>query len=285
MTRRVLIAGCGYVGTALGLELARSGSEVWGLRRSASGMPAEIRPVEADLRDRGSLALPEGLTHVVYAASPDARDDASYADAYARGIENLLGVLTARETMPERLVFVSSTSVYERDDGGWVDERSPTEATHAGARRLLEGEAVARSAPFPAVVIRFAGIYGPSRTRLLEQVRAGEARLPRGHPRYTNRIHRDDCAGSIAHLLSLDAPDPLYLGVDDEPADLADVMRWLAAEMGVPEPPEAEEGAEPSGRRYRTSKRCSNARLIASGYRLRFPTYREGYRALLDTGR
>ncbi len=279
---RVLIAGCGYVGTALGERLAKDGHDVWGLRREVAGLPASIAPLRADLRDPRTLAdLPSDLGWVVYAAAPDGHDDASYRDTYVRGLENLLGVWAARGERPARLVFVSSTSVYAQRDGGWVDEGSPTEPTHHSGRRLLEAEAIAGSGPGTSVVIRFAGIYGPGRTGLVEQVRRGEARVPAGGPRWTNRIHRDDCAGAIAHLLSLGDPAPLYLGVDDEPADFGEVVRWLAAELGAPEPSVEEPDAPRGGRFTRSSKRCSNARLRSSGYRFAYPTFRDGYRALL----
>ena len=137
--------------------------------------------------------------------------------------------------------------------------------------------------------MRFGGIYGPGRTRLIDSVREGSATCPAGPPLYTNRIHRDDCARVLEHLLFLDDPAPLYIAVDDEPAPLDDVLDWLAQRLGVAPPlrtdqaiskPGAEQRADPA-LRMRASKRCSNARLRASGFQFRYPTYREGYAALL----
>jgi len=108
-------------------------------------------------------------------------------------------------------------------------------------------------------------------------VRAGAETLPRA-PHYTNRIHRDDAARACAHLLALERPAARYVGVDAEPADRADVLRWLAARLGVPAPRgDCDENAAPTG------KRCSSALLRASGFELTFPSYREGYSALLAT--
>ena len=286
MSERVLIAGCGYVGTALGARLAREGATVWGLRRSAAGLPSAIAKVEADLCDRRSLAaLPEGIDSVVYAASPDRGDPAGYEAAYVRGLETLLDVLRTRGETPERLVLVSTTGVYAQRDGSWVDETSVAEPSDETGRSVLAGEAIARSSGAHAIVIRFSGIYGPGRTRLVSQVRDGTARLPAQAPWYTNRIHRDDCAGAIAHLLALPEPAELYLGTDHAPADLGEVMRFLASELGVEPPDTADEqdGTEPGppARRRRTSKRCRNDRLVASGYVFVHPSYREGYRALI----
>jgi len=143
------------------------------------------------------------------------------------------------------------------------------------------------NSPWPAVVIRFGGIYGPGRTRLIDSVRAGTATRPAGPPLYTNRIHRDDCARVLEHLLFLPTPAPLYLAVDDDPAPLGEVLSWLATQIDVPEPPLAvSQPLKPGGRggdpaaRARASKRCRHTRLRASGFQFRYPSYRDGYAAL-----
>lgn len=283
---KVLIAGCGDLGAALGVALAAAGDEVFGLRRHPEGLPDAIRPLAADLdRPETLLALPE-VDSVVYAVAAERSTDEAYRRAYVDGVQNLLASPACERHPPQRFLFVSSTAVYAQDDGAWIDEASPAAATHFRAARLLEGEALVRTgAPrgMLTTVLRLAGIYGPGRLRLVDQVRAGRATYPPGPPRYGNRIHRDDAAGALAHLLRLPAPQALYLGVDDAPEDLRVVLTWLAAELGAP-PPRREEAAA-AGSPERTSKRCSNALLTAAGYRLRFPTYREGYAALLRAPR
>ena len=113
--------------------------------------------------------------------------------------------------------------------------------------------------------------------RLLESVRAGRVTIPRGRVRYTNRIHRDDAAGALAHLAGLDEVPPVVLGVDDEPAERGDVLRWLARALGAPAPREVEPEPGVPDR----GKRCRNALLRSTGYALRYPTFREGYGAVL----
>jgi nucleoside-diphosphate-sugar epimerase len=132
---------------------------------------------------------------------------------------------------------------------------------------------------FPATVIRFGGIYGPSRTRLIDSLRAGSATCVAQPPLYTNRIHRDDCAAALAHLMTLAEPESLYLGVDDDPAPQCQVLGWLAARLGVAGPRVVAEQAAARGQR--ANKRCRNTRLRASGFRFRYPSYRDGYRAML----
>jgi nucleoside-diphosphate-sugar epimerase len=275
---RVLIAGCGDVGTALGLELARDGHVVFGLRRRADALPRPLVPVAADLRDPATLRdLPRDCDALVYAAAADGFDDAAYRAAYVDGLAHVLHALGAP---PGRLVYTSSTAVYAQADGSVVDEDSPATPAGFSGLRLLEGERLARDAG--GVVLRLAGIYGPGRTRLVDQVRAGTATCPDGPATWTNRIHRDDCAGAIHHLLALRDPAPLWVGVDDEPAPLCAVLDWLAARLGVPPPRRVPPGGGDGGRRERTNKRCSNARLRRSGWVPRHPTFRDGYAAMLD---
>lgn len=271
---RILIAGCGDVGGALGRLLVDAGHTVWGLRRRPDALPPGLRPIAADLTDAASLkGLPDGLDAVFYTAAATGRDENHYRRAYVDGPTRLLAALHDSGQRPRRVLFTSSTAVYAQNDGGWVDEDSPAAAQGFAGRLLRQGEAAVLDGPFPATVIRFAGIYGPRRTRLIDSLRAGTAACAPG--RYTNRIHRDDAAAALAHLLDLDAPAPLYLGVDDTPALHCEVLDWLARQLGVA-PPRLDEGAARAG-----SKRCSNARLRAGGFRPRYPGYRQGYAALL----
>jgi nucleoside-diphosphate-sugar epimerase len=296
----VLLAGCGDLGTEAGLRFAAAGHRVVGWRRSAEKLPAAIEGVGADLSSGGLPPLPADTTAVVVALAADAPTEDAYRAAYVDGLANVLDAVLAAGRGPGsggpnsvgRVLFVSSTAVYGDAGGGWVDES--TTATPGGfsgrilreAEELLHGRL--RGTGIRPVVLRLGGIYGPGRTRLIDQVRGGSATVPAG-PRFTNRIHRDDAAAAIVHLCSMDpSPGPLYLGVDNEPAELGEVQRFLAAELGLPRPPSASRsggstahgtaGGEPS---RGGNKRCSNALLRATGFEFEYPSFREGYRAIL----
>jgi len=278
---RILIAGCGYVGSVLGERLVAVGHEVWGLRRQAVALPDGVQLLRADLARIDSLrVVPSDVDFVVYAAGPKSGDERDYRDAYIDGPGNLLRALSELGERPRRIFFVSSTSVYGQSRGEWVDEESPTDPRRFAGEILLTAERLIAAGDVPATMLRLAGIYGPGRARLVERVRSGEAAIDPTGPRYTNRIHRDDAAGALAHLIALPKPERCYLGVDAEPADEADVLRWLAAELGVPPPRGRGEAENPPVRRS-GSKRCRSDRLRSSGYELRYPTFREGYRELL----
>ena len=272
---RTLIAGAGYVGNALAQCLLGQGHDVWVLRRSATAPPAGACAFRADLVVPGALEALPPVDLVFYTAAADERSDASYRLAYVEGLARLLERLARMEPRPRRLLFTSSTSVYGQQDGEWVDETSPTEPSDFAGRRLLEGEALVRGAPCPGTVLRLGGIYGPGRSSLIERARAG-ASLPSG---YTNRIHRDDAAAALAHLAVLPQAEATVLGVDSEPALACEVLAWLAQRLALPTPRPAA-GAAPPVRGVR-GKRCRNTRLLATGFRFRYPSYREGYGALL----
>ena len=273
----ILIAGCGYVGTALGVRLAAEGHGVWGLRRHPDGLPDGVRPLAADLSDASTLRLlPRDLDVVYYTAGAADRTEAAYRSAYVDGPRHLLEALQRQGQRPRRVLFTSSTGVYAQDGGEWVDENSPAAAVAspaAGSCWRVSG--FFWTAAFPATVVRLAGIYGPERTRLVDSLRQGGATYRENPPSYLNLIHRDDCAGALRHLATAARPASLYIGVDYQPVDRGTLLRWLSGLLNTPPPRLV---ADADGRRR--NKRCRNARLVASGYAFHYPTFKHGYSAI-----
>jgi len=277
----LLIAGCGDVGSRLGERLAASGWCVHGLRRRVAALPPSILALPGDLENPQCPAdWPAGrIDYLVYCAAASRHDEAGYRAAYVEGLRHVLDWLSGHGQRPRRLLFVSSTGVYGQRDGEWVDEDSPTEPQGFSGQILLEAERLALHSGLPASVVRLAGLYGPGRERLIEQVRRGAHADPQ-RPLYANRIHSEDAAGLLAFLLEAAARGvalaDCYLGGDDEPAPLHEVVAWLRGRLGV-----SGEGAESIGRRG-GSKRCRNARARRLGWVPGYPGYREGYAALLS---
>ncbi len=275
MTERVLLAGCGDLGMRTAQRLLARGDEVWALRRSPPVDEGDgLRWLCGDLTRPESLqSLPAGLTQVVYAPTPGAREEAAYRAVFVDGLKHLMTALT--DAPLRRVLFVSSSAVYGEHGDAWVDEQTPPAPPGFNGRVLLEAEGWLAAQRMPTVVLRLAGIYGPGRMQLVERIRAGEARVPRDPPHWSNRIHADDAAGAIAHLLSLPQAEPVYIGVDDTPLPMHVLYEELARLAGAPRPGE---GPAPAGI---GSKRLSNARLRASGFVPRWPDARDGYRSLL----
>lgn len=260
----VLIAGAGDVGSRLAaLRIAR-GDDVIALRRRDVPASAGVRCHRADLATGAGLStLPRQAVSIVFCAAPDQRDEAAYRALYHDGLRRLLDAVEA-----PRVVFVSSTAVYGQDAGEWVDEGTPAMPAAFNGRVLLDAERVL--APMPGgTVLRLSGIYGPGREALLRKARAGEP----GEPRWTNRIHVQDAATALSHLLDLANPQPLYLGNDDRPALEPEVLAWVRGKEGLP--PVAPADGPERGRRVR------NARLRGAGWVPGHEDYRSGYADLL----
>ncbi|WP_150912273.1 NAD-dependent epimerase/dehydratase family protein [Marinobacter halotolerans] len=272
---RILVAGCGNLGGAIASELARD-FQVFGLRRNPDRVPQDVHPVKADLLERDTLAsaLPDNLDIVIYCLTPSQYDETGYRNAFVEGLNNLMQELEG-QTPLTRLFFISSSSVYSQDDDSWVDESSPTEPARFSGEIILEGEQLALNGRHPATVVRFSGIYGPSRKRFLSAVMKGE--MDPEHPApYSNRIHEEDAAAAIDHLTRLAlAEKPLeacYLASDCKPARLDEVVAWVRDQIPCKSPdPDARKGGRAG------SKRCNNQRLLDTGFSFRYPDYRTGY--------
>ncbi len=283
---RTLIVGCGYVGLAAGTELARQGHPVSGLRRTNSSEPvlrqAGLQPLFAD------LTRPESLAHVrpefdwvVHCISAPNSSVQAYRATYVEATRHLLAWLSKAPV--KKLVYTSSTGVYAQNDGSTVDEVSLTEPATETSRALLEAERLlleaARQNRCPAVILRVAGIYGPGRGYWLRQFLSGEARLEGDGQRVLNMVHRDDVAGAIIAALQRGEPGEIYNITDNEPVTQLEVFTWLSKRLNRPLPPA---GKAAPRKRGVTNKRISNECLRTQlGYRLKYPTFREGYAAEL----
>lgn len=279
---RALVVGCGYVGGVLATLLRDEGLQVWGLRRRPDRSETTIQWLAADVGDAKGVSealapLCDGESlDVHYLVSAGGFDDEAYRTAYVRGLANVLSALAGAAV--RRVVFAGSTAVYGQADGEWVDEDSLTEPNGFSGRRLLEGEALLADAPMTTVAVRFGGIYGPGRTRLIDRIADGQAIATADRPQFRSRMHRDDCARTMRHLANVASPDACYVAVDDEPTDQRDVQAWLCEQLGVSQSALTPVTSSARG----GNKRCRNARLRGTGLELGFPTYREGYGALLS---
>ena len=276
----VLIAGCGDVGCELARQLLSGGScKIWGLRRSIAKLPEGIESIQADLRNPESFGQwPENIDYVVYSVATDGYSPEQYQEAYVDGLGNLLNHLKASNIQPRRILFTSSTSVYHQNNGERVDEASPCQPENFPGQILLNAEELLSASGTPSTSVRFGGIYGPGRNRLIQRVMEGEG-CTKEPVIFSNRIHRDDCGGILAHLIHRDIEGkeihPVYLGVDNNPAPMHDVLHWLAAELQV-----KLDDNNPSPQR--ANKRCDNTLIKSSGYQFKFPDYRQGYNGLLE---
>ncbi len=279
----VLYAGCGDLAISSAAQMTADGHQCLGLRRNPSKLPGYIQGIAADLSNPSTIPhFPEPIDYVVVTLTPGEFSSDAYQRAYVDGLSHLLNRLSLLKTAPKHILFASSTSVYHQNNSEWVDENSPTKPSSFSGKAMLAAEAILLESAFNTTSIRFSGIYGPQRERMLHWANAG-AMAPETPVHFSNRIHREDCAGVISHLLTLaidgQSLESCYLASDDQPSTFAEVLDWLRTQLGVTANPDAEQT-----KKIRTgSKRCRNARLKNTGYQLRYPTFRDGYAPMVTT--
>jgi nucleoside-diphosphate-sugar epimerase len=276
---RILIVGTGDIGGHLAESLVQQGHDVWGVRRSNKPVAEGVTVISADVANAETLIdLPTELDIVVYSVASPVFSKEGYHNYYVKGLKNILKAL--KDQSPKRVIFVSSSSVYHHMDGEWVDEISETKPSSFAGKEMLAAEGILNAANVPSTSVRFTGIYGPGRTRMIEQARHGGYCDPEPAV-WTNRIHRDDCIGVLNLLidksLAGETLDNLYLATDDEPAPLFDVLEWMKDRIGEVDPDN--DVGEVS---RRANRRCSNKRLRALGYEFKFVNYRDGYDRMLN---
>lgn len=272
--RPALVIGCGYLGRRVAAAWRSSGRRVVALTRGrASEMAADgLEPVVGDVLDRASLVgLPDAST-VLYAVGLDRTAGRSMREVYVEGLANVLAELPPCG----RFLYVSSTSVYGQADGSVVTEDSPTEPATESGRVVLDAERLLRDRLPTAVVLRFAGIYGPG--RLLRRQTLLEAREPLAvdPEHWLNLIHVDDGTRAILAAEERGEPGESYLVSDGTPVRRGEFYAHLARLLGAPEPRYGPPGGRDGNRRV------SNRRARESlGLEPTFPTYVEGLAASL----
>ena len=268
--RRILIAGCGYVGTAAADLYHEAGWLVEGWTHSpasAGRLLDKPYPVMAvDLTDRHQVnARPQNFDLVIHCASTGGGDAESYRRVYLDGIQNLMDRFVG-----STLLFTSSTSVYAQQNGELVNEQSPAQPHHEKGQLLLQAEnaVLARG----GIVARLAGIHGPARSAILTRFLRGEAIVDPNDDRYMNHVHRDDIAAALLLLADIPArSNSIYNVVDDSPILRSECYRWLADKLSRTSLPKSH--APASVKRGRSNKRVSNLKLHECGWKPRYPSF------------
>lgn len=266
----ILIAGAGYIGRPLAERLAAEGHQVFAVRRSAQAADGLVHWLAADLsQGLDAQLLPQTLDAVVFSASPDGFDETAYRQVFLQAQTALLDSLDQAGLGPRRYVMIGSTAVYPPGQGEWIDTDSVCQPQRFTGKVLLEAEQTLRERLGERLVVaRLTGIYGAGRSDSMVQRLLEKGCNP---GQYTNRIHRDDAVGFLAHLLTLETSEPVYLVSDDQPVDQCTLARWLSEHLGQSAPAVDHQRWSPRGNR-----RVSNRAMRESGYRLKFPDFRTG---------
>ena len=279
-----VILGCGYTGVRVAHRLLDRGSRVEVTTRRAE-RAAELR---ASLGPRATVALldPAGGLSGLDLANATVLDSVPPGDG-AGTLEATIARACATGGA-RRLVYLSSTGVYGRGDGGWVTEDSPEAPLgERGVRRLAAERQVreqALAAGLSVVALRIAGIYGPGRG-VHARLARGDYRIYGAGDALVSRIHVDDLATAI--LLAGDADELVrdrYNIADDQPTSSREHADGVAALLGVEPPPSVpvSEASPAAMAMLGANRQISNRRAVAElGLVLRYPSWREGAAAAI----
>ena len=288
--KRLVIFGCGYVGTAVALEGLARGLHVIALTRNSEKArilrEQGIETVVADLASEDwHDAIREGAEYVLNSVSSGHAGLEGYRHSYVEGMRSI--ATWSRRAPVGTLVYTSSTSVYPQGGGAALDETAPTatpESTERG-QLLTAAEDILRNGDTGVgrwFVLRLAGIYGPGRHHFIDQVRRGVS-PGTGEP-HLNLIHRDDIAAAVwsCFMAPPEVRDEVFNVADDRPAPKREIAGWLASQLGVA--PTHFTGEPVSERRGLTPDRVIANRKLKQllGWTPRYPTYREGCASLLS---
>lgn len=291
--KRLVIFGCGYLGSAVARAAQGAGMRVEALTRNpekaetlrAAGL---TQVVVADLASdawHGTIAA--GADFVVNTVSSGGPE--SYRHSYVDGMRSILDWAGQGSVPAGTLLYTSSTSVYPQGGGVIVDETAEAPGGTPNGMIIRESEKLLDVAPAAVrirhFILRLAGLYGPGRHHLLDQLRAGALTLNgSGEPRL-NVAHRDDIVAAI--LACLQAPAEVTGGVfnvaDLAPGTRNEVVRWLSEQIGRAAP-----GFDGTSTRRRAGAPVPD-RIISSakiqrtlGWRPRYPDFRAGFASLLS---
>ncbi|WOF72670.1 SDR family oxidoreductase [Parvibaculaceae bacterium PLY_AMNH_Bact1] len=287
-TGHLFAFGFGSTAFVLAARLQRAGWRISGTCR-ASEKAEEIRSqgVEPHLfsaeRKLDPSAL-DGVTHVLVSIPPGADGDPV--------LHEMREEIAKRRDTIKWIGYLSTTGVYGDRAGGLVDETMEMAPTSDRGRRRQAAEeawfAMGRDIGVPVQTFRLAGICGPDRNQIVS-LRTGKARriVKPGH--VFSRIHVEDIASVLEASIVRPNAGAAYNVCDDEAAPPQDVVAFAADLIGMTPPPEVpfeDADLSPMARSfYAESKRVSNKRIKEElGVELRFPTYREGLRALAEAG-
>lgn len=287
----LLLCGHGYLGQAISRDFLAAG---WQVRAASRHLPEPPSSTPGLFEHAADLTSDEDLHQVkrfggmpdfiIHCASSGRGGADAYRAVYLEGCRNLLDIFPG---VP--LLFTSSTSVYAQTDGSVVTEESPAVPDRETGSILRETEELVLSSG--GSITRLSGIYGPGRSVILKKFLSGEAVIEEDGRRFLNQIHRDDAAAAILHLARLQSSignqqssivnPPLFNLSDSHPLSQLATYEKLSSLLHRPLPPAGPR--DPDRKRGWTHKQVSNAKLRATGWEPRFPSFPDAVESIAPT--
>lgn len=269
-----LVIGCGYIGQRVAQAWQLAGQRVFATTRkpehAESLRQLGFEPILCDVTDPKSMSGLPKVETVCYAVGLDRSAGQSMRQVYVDGLRHVLDALPR----PRRFIYVSSTSVYGQGDGEEVDETAPTEPQEESGQICLAAEHLLHERLSDAIILRFAGIYGPGRWLRRQAIEKGEP-IPADPDRWLNLIHGDDGARAVLAAEAKGRPGQIYNVSDGQPVKRRDFFAELAKRLGAPEPRFVP--PPPGTPHERGHRRISSRKMMMElGLQLAYPSCQQG---------
>ena len=238
--KKIAILGCGWLGIPLAKSLVKNGYLVNGSRTSFEKLivletekinafqitlsaTEVIGDIEAFLNDIEILIvdIPPKLRGIAHSNQKE----------FVRKIENLIPFI--EKSTVQKVVFVSSTSVYEEDNSEVTESTIPKPETEAG-KQLLEVETLLQNNnQFKTTVLRFGGLVGENRHPI--HFLAGKKGMENPEAPI-NLIHQEDCLAIISKIVANEVWNETFNAVAPFHPSRFDYYTQKALDLNLPLP-------------------------------------------------
>ena len=237
---RLAVIGAGFLGRSIANGARAGGWSVYPVVRSESSA-AKLRREYPEVRAEDAVG-PEfwgkdalECEAMVWSIAPSGGPEQGEFETVHRQGAVQAAAWAGKRKIP--YVYISSTSVYAEDGGGWVTEDSPVAMGDSRSSAMMEAEQACLRAG--GTVLRLAGLYGKDRMLKAD----GE-----GPERWLNLVHVEDAARAVG--IALRRQEIILNVCEDEPRPRGRPGGSWSADQ----------------RRMRRNKRVSNARLRGLGW-------------------
>ena len=273
---KILIFGGGFTGQHVAVIARKLGANVLCSRRDIESVGADFE-YDSFKKHLNPKSVLNKVTHVISCIPPlnNGKDPV---------LKNLKQELQEMPSL-KWVGYLSTTGVYGDCEGKWVTENDLPNPKQLRSIRRLSCEQEWQNSGLPMQILRLPGIYGPGRSTL-DSFQSNSVKAVEKHGQVFSRIHIDDIAGAIMHLINsyTKGVSPEIINIADNlPASNIEVLQYAATLLKIDLPPI--EPFEIASKRmspmalsfWQENRKVSNEKLCQElGYSLIHPDYKAG---------
>ena len=257
MQERVLIAGFGYLGRKLAHILIENNYLVYAIKRQKIEDEQNVHLIYSDINNLTADDIPD-IDYAFFLLAPNSFNEENYRRTYIDSLLSFCNIMKQKKV--KKVIFSSSTSMYEHTDGCIVNEETNVDPQKFPGKIMLEAESILKENCDNPIIARLSGIYGKERGDIYKTLENVANPLF-----YSNRIHQEDACNALFYLMKKCKTPETIIITDSNPEQYKNIASWLNIEPKI----------NPNPKRF-SNKRLSNAKLIATGFKFKYPSYKEG---------